>query len=324
MTLRQTSRILIALLAAGLLVYLLHRVGFDTIGQAFGRLGWQGALVILAMGLLENAFNALALVRAVGGRVGFFNALCYNGAGAIINSVIPWESGEIVKGTLLRRHLSGQDAVCGTVVWNYLLKLSTPVAGLTASVIALVVGHELAPALAWAVVGLSVLSFLPYLGLRYLLNKGVAGGVIGFLRRVRLIRKDPAELQRWATELDGKLKEFHRDHPRDWLAMFLFQIGARTTVLAGWFVSSRLLGYEYEFGTCALVFSGFSIASYVLMVIPAKIGVNEGTGYALFAAYGLDGGAGLITTVVGHLRVILTNGVAALFAFAGSSRKSVF
>lgn len=295
-------------------MYLLNRVGFDVIGGAFARLGWEGALVVLGMGLVENSFNALALVKAVGGRVGFFHALTYNGAGAIVNSVIPWESGEIVKGGLLRRHLSGQDAVCGTVVWNYLLKLSTPAAGLAASLLAVILGHELSPLIAWSVVGLSVLSFLPYLGLRYLLYKGVAGGILRLLRKVRLVRRDPADLQQWAVELDSKLKQFHRDHPSDWLAMFLFQIGARTTVLAGWFVSSRLLGYEYEFGTCALVFSGFSIASYVLMVIPAKIGVNEGTGYALFAAYGLDGGAGLIITVVGHLRVIVTNGVAALFA----------
>jgi hypothetical protein len=313
---KKATRILSFILALGFLVWLLDRIGWDTIGGAFARVGWTGAGILLVVGVAENIFHAAALDVTFRPGVGLWRLLSINGAGTLINALIPWEAGEVFKGALLRRHAPSQEIIHGLVIWNFLLKLSGPSAALFATLLAFALGHGIDPGIALLVLAANIVAFAPYLGLRLLLRQGMASLVVRVLRRIRIAKGDPAKLLRDAGELDQKIRAFRTDRPRDFWKILGWQFLARLSAWTSWYVVLWLMGLEYSFALCAMIFSGYAVAVYVTAFIPAKIGVNEGTGYVLFVLYGLDGGVGLIATVIGRVKNLATNGIAGLFAFA--------
>ncbi len=301
------------LLALGLLFWLLNRIGWGVIGDAFVRVGWLGAGILLAMGLMESLLDATALKAAVGHKIPLFRMLTYSTAGAMINVVIPMEAGEVVKGTLMKRHMTFQDAISGTILWNYLFKLTRPAAALLAIVVALALGHDADEYAALVVLVASVLGFLPYLLFRLLIAKGVAGLTVRLVRLLRIIRKDPDKVIESAKDLDTKIQRFRQECPGDYFRVLAYGFLARVVNWLTWAAAIWLVGLDYSFGLCALIYAGISAANYVVMLLPARIGLAEGAVYLLFEFFGLDGGLGLVASVIMRVKGLIVNGGASLF-----------
>jgi hypothetical protein len=77
---------------------------------------------------VELAIDCEALRRAMLGRVGLGWTMASNAAGGLVNTVIPFEAGEVVKGALLRQRSTHSRVVSGLIVWNYAWKLAKPAA----------------------------------------------------------------------------------------------------------------------------------------------------------------------------------------------------
>jgi hypothetical protein len=302
--------------ALGLLVWLLDGIGWSTMGRAFVQVGWLGALSLLFVGSFEDLFDTAALRATVQRRVGLFRLLTYQAAGSLLNTVIPWEAGEVLKGTLLRRHLSTHDAVRGTVLWNYLFKLSRPAMTLLAALCGLVLGHAIDNRTAAVLLGACLIAFLPYLALKLLIHQGLAGMTVRLLRGLRLLRRDPEGWARAAQEMDREIRSFRRDYPADYARVLIYQSCGRLVSFVTWGLAFRLLGLDYSLGTIALINAAISVASYVAMLVPARIGVAEGSYYVAFALLGLQAAIGLIAAVLMRLKALVTTGILALFAVA--------
>ena len=314
---KKVVRILSFFLALTFLVWLLDRIGWDTIGQAFARVGWAGAGVLLLVGVAENIFQAAALATALERRISLLRALTVSGAGTVVNALIPWEAGELLKGALLKEHTTSQSAIHGLVVWNFLMKLSGPTSTILAVMVAFSLGHGIEETVAVLVLAGCVVAFAPFYALRFLLARGMATLVVRILRMVKIAGKDPERLVKAAHELDEKIRNFKKDRPGDYWRILFFQFMARIMAWTSWYVVLRMMGLGYSFALSAMIYAGYSVIVYVTAMVPAKIGVNEGAGYVLFSLYGLDGGTGLIATVIGRVKNLSTNGIAALFAMLG-------
>jgi len=312
--LKKAIRVIAFFLALGFLFWLLDRIGWDVIGDAFVRVGWSGAGVLLLVGLAENLFQAVALATALSRRISLLRALAVNGAGTVVNALIPWEAGELVKGALLSEHTTSKSVIHGLVVWNFLMKLSGPSSALLAVAVGFALGHGIQGSIGLLVLLACLVAFTPYFALRFLLAKGMATFVVRLLRRMKLTRKDPESLLVAARDLDERIRRFKEERPRDYWVILTCQFMARIMAWTSWYLVLHLMGLEYSFALCAMVYSGYSVMVYVTAMVPAKIGVNEGAGYLLFSLYGLDGGIGLIATVIGRVKNLVTNGAAALFA----------
>ena len=110
--------------AIGVLIWLLSRIGWPTIYQALHSVGLGGAVVLCALSLSETILDGAALCTVVGSRLRLAFAVVVNAAGATLNLVLPWDSGEILKTGLLRGHFGSKDAVSGTIIWNYIFQVS--------------------------------------------------------------------------------------------------------------------------------------------------------------------------------------------------------
>jgi hypothetical protein len=71
----------------------------------------------------------------------------------------------------------------------------------------------------------------------------------------------------------------------------------------------------YGFAEATLVYATMNVAEYVIAILPARVGVAEGTAFFAFKFLGLDPASGLILYVVLRVRTIFVNGVLTPFAF---------
>jgi hypothetical protein len=327
---RRVARQLGSVAALGLLVWLLHRTGWDVVADSFVRVGVAGALLLVALGFLENLFDAASLRTLLPVRVGLPRLLSYTSAGALANLVVPWEGGEVLKAGLLRRHMTNAEMLQGLVVWNYLLKVSRPIITLGAVAVGILFGHALATGplelerfgytLAASPVQIvtisALLSIVPLLVMKLMLHLGVAGGLTRILIALRLLRGDVAARLEKARALDRDIRGVAQARRRDYWLGILYQVLARGFAWAAYGATMKLCHVPVSFGTVAMVFAALSTASFLVMASPVKIGVFEAAAGGVFELCGLDPKMGVIVIVIMRLKMIVTTGLAAVFVGA--------
>jgi hypothetical protein len=301
--------------ALGLLGWLLRRIGWDKIAGALQQVGVRGFIILVSLALLETTLDAAALGTAVGGRLrlGFLTAL--NAAGSMLNLVIPWESGEVLKGTLLGSKMPSQRAIGGTIVWNYIFRISRPAVSAVAALLACLLCRDVRPAVMGTILLGNAIAFLPYLLLRVLVRFGAAAGLVKVLRFIPGVRRHPAHWIELARSIDRDVQRFWHERRRDYLQIFATQTGAR---FLGWlaiYACFKLLGLPYGFAQATLVYAAMNVADYFISSLPARVGVSETAGFFVFQALGLDPALGVITFVILRVRTVATNGSLAPLAF---------
>jgi hypothetical protein len=269
------------------------------------------------LGFLETFLDSASFKEAQRGRIGVWRAMSYSGAGAIVNVVIPWEAGEAVKGTLLARHMSASDAIRGTVIWNYLFKLTRPAVALAAALTGIILGHGADTMAAWMVLAACAASLVPFFVLQGLLKFGMAGLTVRLLRFLHFLRRDGDAILRAAKELDERIRRFRSESPGHYRRVVIYQTLARIVAWLGWWAVLRFVGLDYSLGLASLIYAAVSVSGYVVMLFPVRIGVSEGTGYLVFSLLGLDGGMGLVVAVIMRIKGLLSNGIPGLFAALG-------
>jgi hypothetical protein len=301
---------------AGLL-WLLGRIGWATIAGALGRVGWLPLAVLLLLGLTETATDGGALWVVMGSRLRLGFAVTVNAAGSLLNLILPWESGEVLKGTLLHGQFGTQSAVSATIIWNYVFKISRPVVSMAAAVCAwaLCQGNERAHL--GVILAANALAFAPYLGLRVFIRYGAAAGFLRVLSFIPVLRRHPNHWVEVARHIDREVKLFWHERPAAFLKVFFLQIIARLTGWASYAIALQALGADLSFGQVSLAYATLNVAEYVVAVLPARVGVSEGTSFFLFKFIGLDPVLGVLMAVILRVRTIVANGLVAPAAFIG-------
>jgi len=307
----------VAALAA--LLWLLNKVGWSSIGQALVRIGPSGALIIAALGFSETILDSVALAIAIhqprSGHVLFINAI-----GALMNQILPFDLGEVVKAGLTHRMFPSGTTIAGTIVWNYVFKISRPLVTLAAALIGLFGAHQIDATVRYLIVAGAVASFVPYLLLRLVLRKGAAGMLVRLLRFVRVLRRDPERILAKALDVDATVAGFWRERPGAFLAALAFQIGARLSSWGSLFATLRLIGLPIGFIECALLYAAMNTAELIITLVPARLGVAEGAAFGIFKLIGLPPQTGVIMYVILRLKSLGTTGALAPFAFLGVRR----
>lgn len=312
---KRVIRVVFFLAALGALFWMLHRIGWREVGESFVRVGWTGAAVLLALGFVETFLDALSLRAAIPRAPGLtgLRAFAYNATGSVVNVFIPWDAGEVVKGALFRRHVSATESISGVVLWNFLYKLTRPIVALTAALVGWIGGAAISDNAMWVVLGASLIGFVPYLVMRMLIRGGAAAAAVQLLRSVRLLRGDSTSLVDSARELDRRLRAFRRERPADFAGTFWYQIAARLTSWGTYWMCIYYMGLDYDFALVSTLVAGISVASYVAMLVPARIGVGEGAAYLVFEMFGLPGPAGLLLALVMRVKGLVVNGLGAVY-----------
>jgi hypothetical protein len=303
-------------LALGALLWLLHNIGWGTIGAALVRVGWHGMILLSAVTLLECVLDGASLWIIMGPPLRIGYAIAVNSAGAMLNLIIPWESGEVLKGGLLRRHFASANAISGTIIWNYIFKISRPtVSALTAVLAAFLCRHVVSSWTIRIVLLANAGAFLPYLGLRLLIRWGAAAGLLKLLAMIPVVRRHTKQWVELARHIDTQIRAFWHERPADYLKVFVLQAVARATGWASIYACFRFLGLPYTFAQATLVYATMNVAEYVIAILPARVGVPEGTAFFAFKFLGMDSTLGVIVYVILRVRGIAASGLLTPFAF---------
>ncbi|MGC4065195.1 MAG: lysylphosphatidylglycerol synthase transmembrane domain-containing protein [Polyangiaceae bacterium] len=321
---KRLLRASLTIAAVGTLGWLLDRIGWAKVLSAFARLGFGGATALVVLGILENTFDATSFHIALKRRIGTLRVLGYSGLGGLVNVLIPWDAGEILKVGLIRRHMRLSDAVAGTVIWNYLCKLSRPLVGTALALLGLVGCPSIPIAIRWAILGASVLSAVPYVAIKWILHRGAVGSVLVLLTKFRLLnraRSENGRPKRWSWM--AKFADFHRSDPRAYWEMLTHQILGRVASWAALHVTAHLLGLGYSVPLTALLYAGISVATYVYMLLPSRLGVGEVAGAGVFALLGLPFDAGLLVQLIMRIKGLVTLTLASVLAANQRATKPV-
>jgi len=317
MKLKKLVQIVSVIFAIVALLWLLNRIGWDTIVRAIRSVGFGGAAVLGSLALAETILDGAALCVIVGKRLKLAFAVVVNGAGSMLNLILPWESGEILKTALLHTQFGSHDALSGTIIWNYIFKLSRPAVSSMTAVLAFVLCRQASGTTIAIVCAANALAFLPYLVLRVLVQYGAAEGLMKILRLIPGVRRHPGHWLDLAKNIDREVQQFWRTRRGAYVRAFVYQSLARMTGWFGIYAGFRLVGLPYGFAEATLVYATMNVAEYVIAILPARVGVSEGTAFFAFKFLGLDPTLGLVLYVVLRVRTILVNGMLTPFAFWG-------
>lgn len=308
---------LVAVAAAlALLGWLLHRIGWDKTVAALDRVGLRGFLLLIGLALAETVLDAAALWTVIGGQLRLAFLVAVHAAGSMLNLVLPWESGEVLKGALLRPHLKSQGAIAATILWNYIFRVSRPAVSALAALLAWAFARGgVRPGVMAMILGANALAFLPFLLLRLAVRYGAAAGLIKLLRFIPGVRRHPTHWIESARNIDRDVQQFWHERPRDYLKTFVLQAVARSTGWVSIYACFKLLGLPYGLAQATLVYATMNVAEYFIATLPARVGVAETAGFFLFQLLGLDPAMGVIIFVILRVRTVATNGSIAPLAF---------
>jgi hypothetical protein len=306
--------------ALAMLLSLLHRIGWATIASAFSRVGWGSAALLVLFGVAEVTCDALALRVIAGRSLRVGNAVALNAASGMMNLVLPWESGEVLKVALLRDSVRSSHAVSSTIIWNYIFKVTRPTLSMAAALVAVLLCRTTPLKTLGIVVLANLLAFVPYLLLRFAIRFGATEKVVKLMRHLPYLRRSPEHWAELARTIDTQVRAFWRERPWAYVQVFVLQLVARTTGWLNIYVGCRALGLPYGIETAALLYATLNVAEYVIALMPARVGISEGTAFFVFRHYGLNAPMGLLLSTFLRVRNIALSFLIAPFAFVGRGR----
>ncbi|MBO7127171.1 flippase-like domain-containing protein [bacterium] len=307
--LKNLLRFLLFITSLVILFFLLRGIGFDKLADAFVKVGWGGAVILICCGFLENGSDALGLYFALPKRKSFLYIFSSNCMGALTNYVIPWEVGELVKVGMIKSVAGSENSIKGVVLWNYVYKLSKGCA-LFAMVLLSLFFSLVMPDVSykmdkfWLIAACSMLGFLPYFGMMILIKSNISVKIVKLLKL--LGKKNSDELIKKAEQMDHDLKLFKKERPSDYRKTFWMQYFARHVSLLTFILCTYFAGFDsYAISVLILIHCAINLGNYISAFIPMKFGVGEGIGYIMFAFFGLPGEVGGLVTFILRIKAII-------------------
>jgi hypothetical protein len=312
---RLLIRFVMVVVGLAAIFLLLQHTGWPVILRSFGQVGLAAFALVTILGFSEHLIDTLALHTAMLGRVSLRGTLLSNSTGALVNTFIPLEAGEVVKGALLRQRSTHGQVLAGLVVWNYVWKVAKPCALVVLFFGAELLGNVYPRDLRWTLLGGVAVSFLPYLLLRMLIRARPAERLARLLARVPRLRPHLGGWVEGAIVLDRAVRQFWREHPRAYVRVFLLIFAGRLLGVASLAVLAARLGLPADAGSVAFLYVATMVIEYVTMLLPARLGVTEGSSFLLFKVMGLDPAAGLVMAVILRIRAVVMLGPTGLLGW---------
>jgi hypothetical protein len=277
--------------------------------------------VLFLLALAENVLDGLALRVIMGPSLKVTRALTVNAAGSMLNLLLPWESGEVLKGTLLKGPFGTPRSVSSTIIWNYIFKISRPALSLLTALLAALLCHQVSGKILALVVLANVLAFAPYFVLRFIIRFGAAERLMRLMRKLPYLRRSPGHWVDIARNIDGEVRGFWRQRPLAYIQVFVLQFLARTTGWLNIFLGFRAVGVPMSVADATLMYATMNVAEYLIAILPARVGVSEGTAFFVCKLYGFNAPIGLVVYAFLRMRNIIVYGLLTPFAFLGQTGK---
>lgn len=290
-------------LGLGLLVYVIHRVGFQPISDALRRVGF-GFFLILGISGVRHVLRTLAMRAAVPPehrRFSFFQAFAARLGGESI-SFLTFTGpllGEATKVALLRKRVPLTYGVPALVVDNLLYNLSVVFFILSGSCVMLLT-YRLPPLVYYVLIGIAVVAALGIIAAALAARHRIMllTRAVDQLARLRLSPKVILKRRHHIYHLESKVYDFYRHRPGDFFAMIGLDLLAHVSSVTEVYVALRLLGFLPHLGQAYIVESLTKVINVVFAFVPGTIGVYEGGTEVVLETLGFATATGVTLALV--------------------------
>ena len=306
-------------LGVSLFLYLLWRLGWDTLVRDFRSIGWFLA-VIVALSGVKYVLSARAWAAAFfpEERQSWRKLFGYRLAGETINyvSIAGPLLGEPVKASMLRgvRFLPGLASTLLETTANSMAGILVIVTGLGL----LVLRHAPERMLLYA--GYLAILILLALGSGFIyLLKCRVPFLTGPWRRLRhLPWLSSPKLGENLALVEGRMHRLSAERPGALWSIFLLSFLTQALALLEIYVVILPLGITPRFSTVLVIEAFTKLAKTVFFFVPGRIGADEGSSAGVFALLGLSPAAGVTLTLARRLRAIFWSALGLVFLLANS------
>jgi uncharacterized protein (TIRG00374 family) len=302
------SRLRVALLlaGAGVLIWLIARIGPAAVVDALTRVTWWQLALICGLHGMALAVDTLGWRYAFArDRIPFWTLLVARTAGEAVNLVSALASvgGEAVKAWLLRNDVPYEESVPSVIV--------AKTAAVVAQALFLLCGLVIAwTMLSWdsrvmtGMLWLLVIEIAAVGGFLATQLSGLIGRAGRLIRVFGLLRADAS-----VARLDADLRGYYRSHWRRFaISVAWHGLGCAVAVAEAWAIMWAV-GVPTSALTATVVESIGSGIRFATFLVPASLGALESGNAAAFAALGLGASAGLVFSLVRRARQAIWIGV---------------
>jgi len=305
------AKVCFFLLSLVLMYYLLDHIGFANIKDSFIKIGFVGAATLVLMGFVENVLDSASLKYASPKNIPLYKVHAINSVGGILNSVFPWEAGEFVKSILIKKDTTLNEAVMGVVLYNFIFKISKPVAIFVTMIAAIFLKVESDITYIVLIFASSLISFIPYIAISLLIKFSAVTKISKLAGKVT--KRDLSVFIDKVDQFESAVSKFRQRRGKSFFLVFFLQFSGRMMSLITFLLAAWLIGDVTDiFAILILSHAAINLANYVVMLVPAKLGVAESTSYLIFSMLGLDGGFGIMVTLILRIKALFTQGVSCL------------
>ncbi|MGI9166474.1 MAG: lysylphosphatidylglycerol synthase domain-containing protein [Pyrinomonadaceae bacterium] len=291
------------LLGAGLLVYVINRVGVQPIFDALLRVGF-GFFILLAIGGSRHVFRTIAMRAAVPPehrRISFMQAFAARLGGEAI-SFLTFTGpllGEATKVALLRKRIPLTYGVPALIVDNLLYNLSVVFLILSGACVMLFT-YQLPSFVTYVLSGIALVAAL-----------GMAAAVLAAKRRIMLLswiidqlaqlRLSPKVLlkrRQYVHHLESKVYDFYLHHPGAFFGMIACDLLAHVSSVTEVYFALRMLGFAPQVAQAYIIESLTKVINFAFSFVPGTIGVYEGGTEVILQALGFAAATGVALALV--------------------------
>ena len=291
------------LLGAGLLIFVINRVGVQPIFDALLRIGF-GFFFVLAINGSRHVFRTIAMRAAVPTehrRVTFVQAFAARLGGEAI-SFLTFTGpllGEATKVALLRKRIPLTYGVPALVVDNLLYNLSVVFFILSGACVMLLT-YQLPQVVYFVLIGIAVVAALGLLAAVLAAKRRIMllSWILDQLAQLRLSPKVLLKRRHHISYLESKVYDFYKHHPAAFFGMIACNLLAHAASVVEVYVTLRMLGFSPGVAQAYIIESLTKVINFAFAFVPGTIGVYEGGTEIILQALGFAAATGVTLALV--------------------------
>ena len=292
------------LLGLALLVFVIYRIGYESILQSVARVGW-GFFLVLALNLARHLSRAASLYLAVEPERRTFkyrSAVAARFGGEAVNffSFTGPFLGDATKAVLLRKNLPltyGASAVIIDNILYYISVILVVLAGVAALVVAF---GSSGTGINNALILIVLFSIAGFVALILAISYRVtpASFAIKALASRNLAPSFLLRKQQNILDVENNVFQFYHNRRADFFKVFGISLGVHVLSVAEVYLALKFLGYDALVSTAFIIESLTKVINAVFSFIPGTIGVYEGGNGIILQTLGYTAAVGVALALV--------------------------
>jgi uncharacterized protein (TIRG00374 family) len=292
------------LLGLGLLIYVVYRIGYQSILDSVSNVGW-GFLIILGLNITRHFLRSASMYLAIEPALRTFKyrsavAARFGGEAVTFFTFTGPFLGDATKAVLMKKDLPlthGASAVIIDNILYYVTVILVVLAGVAALLVNYGSSGSAMSKVLLAIVIVAVVMF-GFLMLAIMYRVTPLTHMIDFLDKRRIAPKFLVRRKENILTVENNVFQFYHNRRRDFLTVFSISLGVHVVSVVEVYCALTFLGYAASPSTAFIIESLTKVINAVFGFIPGTIGVYEGGNEVILRTLGYDLGVGIALGLV--------------------------